>query len=296
MTRFIIRRVLLSIPVLIGIIFLVFALARIIPGDPCSAALGERANAVTCELLRDRARPGQGHHPGRLPGRWPDRGAPRRGARDARRQPVRHLPPGHRRGRVRRIVQVRPAGDGPPDPTPADDRGADAVRADLRDHRGHHPRRHLRVPAQLVRRRRHHAHRQHRRLDAGLRAGPAARLLLRHHAQRHRRSSCRRRVALSAGADDPGTRGGLGPRGPLGSAPRGRRLPVEHLHVQCDRAARRSAPRRHGAAHDPARPGPRHDPPGDHRADDPLEPARRARARLRPDRAGQGPRPIDRSS
>ncbi len=50
MIKFIIRRVLLSIPVLIGIVFLVFALARIIPGDPCSAALGERANAETCEL------------------------------------------------------------------------------------------------------------------------------------------------------------------------------------------------------------------------------------------------------
>jgi peptide/nickel transport system permease protein len=50
MTRFIIRRLILSIPVLIGIVFLVFALARIIPGDPCSAALGERANAETCEI------------------------------------------------------------------------------------------------------------------------------------------------------------------------------------------------------------------------------------------------------
>ena len=49
MTRFIIRRLILSIPVLIGIVFLVFALARIIPGDPCSAALGERANAETCD-------------------------------------------------------------------------------------------------------------------------------------------------------------------------------------------------------------------------------------------------------
>lgn len=49
MTRFIIRRLILSIPVLIGIVFLVFALARIIPGDPCSAALGERANPTTCE-------------------------------------------------------------------------------------------------------------------------------------------------------------------------------------------------------------------------------------------------------
>ena len=49
MTRFIIRRLILSVPVLIGIVFIVFALARIIPGDPCVAALGERANAATCE-------------------------------------------------------------------------------------------------------------------------------------------------------------------------------------------------------------------------------------------------------
>jgi peptide/nickel transport system permease protein len=49
MTRFIIRRLILSIPVLIGIVFLVFALARIIPGDPCIAALGERANQATCD-------------------------------------------------------------------------------------------------------------------------------------------------------------------------------------------------------------------------------------------------------
>ena len=48
MTRFLIRRLLLSIPVLIGIVFVVFALARIIPGDPCVAALGERANPKTC--------------------------------------------------------------------------------------------------------------------------------------------------------------------------------------------------------------------------------------------------------
>ncbi|MDP9492251.1 MAG: ABC transporter permease [Actinomycetota bacterium] len=50
MTRFIIRRLILSIPVLIGIVFLVFALARIIPGDPCVAALGERANEQSCAV------------------------------------------------------------------------------------------------------------------------------------------------------------------------------------------------------------------------------------------------------
>ena len=45
MTRFIIRRLLVSIPVLLGIVFLVFVLARVIPGDPCTADLGEQAHA-----------------------------------------------------------------------------------------------------------------------------------------------------------------------------------------------------------------------------------------------------------
>ncbi len=48
MTRYIVRRLLVSIPVIFGIVFVVFALARIIPGDPCIAALGERANPRTC--------------------------------------------------------------------------------------------------------------------------------------------------------------------------------------------------------------------------------------------------------
>ncbi len=48
MLQFVLRRVLLSIPVLLGIIFLVFALARLLPGDPCIAALGERATEAIC--------------------------------------------------------------------------------------------------------------------------------------------------------------------------------------------------------------------------------------------------------
>ena len=43
MTRFIIRRLLVTIPVLLGIVFIVFVLARLVPGDPCRAVLGERA-------------------------------------------------------------------------------------------------------------------------------------------------------------------------------------------------------------------------------------------------------------
>lgn len=48
MTRFIIRRILLSIPVLFGIVLLVFVLARVIPGNPCLATLGERATLEQC--------------------------------------------------------------------------------------------------------------------------------------------------------------------------------------------------------------------------------------------------------
>src|SRR3990172_6388880 len=40
---------LVTIPVLIGIVFLVFALARLIPGDPCRAVLGERATDAVCD-------------------------------------------------------------------------------------------------------------------------------------------------------------------------------------------------------------------------------------------------------
>jgi peptide/nickel transport system permease protein len=47
-TRFLVRRLLVTIPVLFGIVFIVFALARLIPGDPCRAVLGERATDAVC--------------------------------------------------------------------------------------------------------------------------------------------------------------------------------------------------------------------------------------------------------
>ena len=43
MARYVIRRLVLTVPVLLGVIFLVFVLARVIPGNPCVDALGERA-------------------------------------------------------------------------------------------------------------------------------------------------------------------------------------------------------------------------------------------------------------
>jgi peptide/nickel transport system permease protein len=46
--RYVIRRLLASIPVLFGVVAIVFVLARIIPGDPCRSALGERATDEIC--------------------------------------------------------------------------------------------------------------------------------------------------------------------------------------------------------------------------------------------------------
>jgi ABC-type dipeptide/oligopeptide/nickel transport system permease component len=48
MLQYTTRRLLLSIPVLFGILVVVFALSRLIPGDPCRAMLGERATDAVC--------------------------------------------------------------------------------------------------------------------------------------------------------------------------------------------------------------------------------------------------------
>lgn len=53
MISYITRRILLAIPVLIGIVIVVFFLIRAIPGDPCSAILGERASVESCERFNE---------------------------------------------------------------------------------------------------------------------------------------------------------------------------------------------------------------------------------------------------
>ncbi len=47
------RRILLAIPVVIGIMVVVFFLIRAIPGDPCTSLLGERATAEACERFNE---------------------------------------------------------------------------------------------------------------------------------------------------------------------------------------------------------------------------------------------------
>ena len=49
MATYLLRRILLSIPVLFGILFATFVLGRVIPGDPCRAILGEKATDVVCD-------------------------------------------------------------------------------------------------------------------------------------------------------------------------------------------------------------------------------------------------------
>jgi peptide/nickel transport system permease protein len=54
MSQFLIRRFLLLLPVLFGITFVTFALARILPGDACYAIIGEKATVEQCNAFRER--------------------------------------------------------------------------------------------------------------------------------------------------------------------------------------------------------------------------------------------------
>lgn len=54
MLRFIVRRVLLTIPVLFGVVTLVFSLIHLVPGDPAQAMLGDGASPQDIAQLRTR--------------------------------------------------------------------------------------------------------------------------------------------------------------------------------------------------------------------------------------------------
>lgn len=49
MVKYALRRVFASIPVLFGVVAVTFILARLVPGDPCTAMLGEKATPAVCE-------------------------------------------------------------------------------------------------------------------------------------------------------------------------------------------------------------------------------------------------------
>jgi peptide/nickel transport system permease protein len=54
MGRFLLQRLISVIPVIIGIIFVTFVLVRSIPGDPCTAMLGEKATQQSCANFKER--------------------------------------------------------------------------------------------------------------------------------------------------------------------------------------------------------------------------------------------------
>src|SRR6187551_2709646 len=56
MGRFLARRVVLTIPVLLGVATLVFSLIHLIPGDPAQAMLGEAAPQADVAALRAQLR------------------------------------------------------------------------------------------------------------------------------------------------------------------------------------------------------------------------------------------------
>ena len=53
MINYAIRRIITAIPVLLGILLVTFSLGRMIPGDPCTAILGEKATQEICDRWRE---------------------------------------------------------------------------------------------------------------------------------------------------------------------------------------------------------------------------------------------------
>lgn len=53
MLGYITRRILVALPVLAGVLLVVFILVRILPGEPCTALLGERATPESCDRFNE---------------------------------------------------------------------------------------------------------------------------------------------------------------------------------------------------------------------------------------------------
>lgn len=54
MSKYILRRLVMLVPVLLGISIITFSMLRLIPGDPCRVMLGERATAEMCAAFAER--------------------------------------------------------------------------------------------------------------------------------------------------------------------------------------------------------------------------------------------------
>lgn len=54
MLQYLIRRLLMLLPVMLGILLVTFVIARLVPGDPCYVMLGEKATPEKCALFKER--------------------------------------------------------------------------------------------------------------------------------------------------------------------------------------------------------------------------------------------------
>lgn len=54
MLQFLTRRLLMLIPVLLGILVVTFTITRMVPGDPCLVIMGEKATPQQCQAFRER--------------------------------------------------------------------------------------------------------------------------------------------------------------------------------------------------------------------------------------------------
>ncbi|NIA10076.1 MAG: ABC transporter permease, partial [Nitrospiraceae bacterium] len=54
MTSYIVRRVILAVPIMLAVFTLVFLLVRVAPGDPAVAALGDYASKEAVQALREK--------------------------------------------------------------------------------------------------------------------------------------------------------------------------------------------------------------------------------------------------
>src|SRR5437764_15477931 len=54
MLRYVAQRLVLSVPVLLSVVTIVFLLVRVLPGDPAQAALGDYASQEAVQALRTR--------------------------------------------------------------------------------------------------------------------------------------------------------------------------------------------------------------------------------------------------
>ena len=151
MLRYFVRRVLLAVPVLLGVATLVFSLIHLVPGDPAQAMLGDGASPQDVAELRTSL-----------------------GLDQPLLDAVRHVPASRGHRRSRRVVPHRPAGDD-------DDRRADSgdggarPRRDARGDRDRHSAwRRRRGLARHRDRLRRHDVRAGRRVDSELLARAAA--------------------------------------------------------------------------------------------------------------------------